>query len=112
MDTMLNQITKKLEEHYGEGFDIQPITVDKINNASANGVSIRKSYEKISPVIYFDHLIRSGKGVDDIVNFVIDTYGKTDARKDVIINIDITKLEQLIRPCGFYKNKAKSLQQM
>ena len=95
MDTMLNQITKKLEEHYGEGFDIKPVTVDKINNTSANGVSIRKSYEKISPVIYFDHLIRSDKGVDDIVNFVIDTYGKTDARKDIIVNIDITNYDNI-----------------
>ena len=28
---------------------------------------------------------------------------------DDFINIDITELEQIIRPCGFYKNKAKNI---
>ena len=51
----------------------------------------------------------SAQCTDERVNKVTDNLFKiANAPKD-FFNIDISKLEQLIHSCGFYKNKAKNL---
>ena len=46
---------------------------------------------------------------DARVNIVTETLFKKYPSLEAFANADITELEQDVKPCGFYKNKAKSL---
>ncbi len=54
----------------------------------------------------------SAQCTDERVNKTTPTlFSKYNKPKD-FINIDINELEQIIHPCGFYKNKAKNIKNM
>lgn len=54
----------------------------------------------------------SAQCTDERVNTTTPTlFSKYNKPKD-FINIDINELEQIIHPCGFYKNKAKNIKNM
>ena len=56
-------------------------------------------------------VILSAQCTDDRVNKTTpDIFKKYNTPKD-FANMDINKLENLIHPCGFYKNKAKSIKE-
>ena len=49
---------------------------------------------------------------DARVNIVTETLFKKYPSLEAFANADIAELEQDVKPCGFYKNKAKSLKEM
>lgn len=51
----------------------------------------------------------SAQCTDERVNKTTPILFKRCKTLDDFINIDIEELEQIIRPCGFYKNKAKNI---
>ena len=51
----------------------------------------------------------SAQCTDERVNKTTPSLFKRCKTLDDFINIDIEELEQIIRPCGFYKNKAKNI---
>lgn len=53
--------------------------------------------------------ILSAQCTDDRVNKTTPTLFKKYSTPEDFLNIDISELETLIRPCGFYKNKAKNI---
>lgn len=54
----------------------------------------------------------SAQCTDERVNKTTPTlFSKYNKPKD-FINIDINELEQIVHPCGFYKNKAKNIKNM
>ena len=49
---------------------------------------------------------------DARVNIVTETLFKKYPTLEAFANADISELEQDVKPCGFYHNKAKSLKEM
>ena len=54
-------------------------------------------------------VILSAQCTDERVNKTTPTIFSKYSTPESFANIDITELEQLIHPCGFYKNKAKNI---
>ena len=51
----------------------------------------------------------SAQCTDERVNKVTPTIFEKYSTPQDFVNIDLSKLEELIHPCGFYKNKAKNI---
>ncbi|MCL2383894.1 MAG: endonuclease III [Oscillospiraceae bacterium] len=80
--------------------------------------TLRKTYPDAKCSLDFNNAFELGIAValsaqctDERVNKVTDNMFKEYKTPEDFVNIEISKLEELIHSCGFYKNKAKNIKE-
>lgn len=64
------ELVKRLEEHYGAGYEIQIMDVTKLSHEPLRGLTIKQKDENIAPTIYLDYL--AGMNVDESLKRIYD----------------------------------------
>lgn len=80
--------------------------IEKLKNAYPDA---KCSLDFETPLQLVIAVMLSAQCTDERVNKTTPSLFNRCKTLDDFINIDIEELEQIIRPCGFYKNKAKNI---